>query len=93
MTSKTDEMIHLTDLSFVQFCQQTYGINRGIYNCIDSWFYSNEIENILDRRSHILLFLEFIKNNQERKHHHPKFGSGGLTIKLQEYFSTSVLSN
>ncbi|MBZ5753403.1 hypothetical protein [Metabacillus rhizolycopersici] len=88
MISNADEMIHLTDFSFIQLCNEKYGVNRGIYNTIDSWFYNKGIENILERRRNILFFLESLNEKTETKNLRPKFGSGGLTLKLQEYFST-----
>ncbi|WP_194138538.1 hypothetical protein [Robertmurraya kyonggiensis] len=88
MAALTDDMIHLADFSFIQLCIKKYGVNRGIYNTIDMWFYKNGIDNILERRKNILSFLESLNKKEEVKTTRPKFGSGGLTIKLQEYFST-----
>ena len=78
-----EEKIHLNDLSFIQLCIENYGINKGIYNTIDAWFYEQGIKNILERRRNILLFLEFVNENRKTK---KKFGNGGLSIKLQQYF-------
>jgi riboflavin kinase len=86
MISTIDKIIHLNDFSFIQLCDKNYGVNRGIYNTIDSWFYENGMENILERRRNIIFFLESIHKKKETKNLRPKFGSGGLTLKLQEYF-------
>lgn len=80
-------IIHLYDLSFINYCEENFGINRGVYNTIDSWFYSHGFENILERRKNIICFLEFIKNQDHKKRGYFKFGKGGLKIKLEEYFS------
>ncbi|WP_227938333.1 hypothetical protein [Alkalihalobacillus deserti] len=71
--------INLTDLSFANRCLEVYGINRGIYNTIDFWFYENGIKEIKLRRKIILNFLECvcIKNSKRTK-----FGNGGLTSAL-----------
>ena len=84
-----NKTIHLTDLSFINVCTNKYGINRGVYNTIDEWFYRKGLLNILERRKNILFFLEYIKGKTEFKNSHCKFGHGGLTIKLQQYYSQS----
>ncbi|MGG0718010.1 hypothetical protein ABE096_10545 [Robertmurraya massiliosenegalensis] len=90
MVSITDDIIHLADFSFIQLCIKKYGVNRGIYNTIDLWFYKNGIEDILERRRNILFFLESLI---DPKNPRPKFGSGGLTIKLQQYFFTVAMKS
>ncbi|TDK64077.1 hypothetical protein E2K98_04200 [Bacillus salipaludis] len=87
MPAADKEIIHLTDRSFAQVCADQYGVNRGVYNTIDEWFYTQGFQNILERRKNILSFLEFIKGKTEFKNSRCKFGNGGLTIKLQEYYS------
>ena len=87
MNPTMEETINLTDLSFTRFCCERYGINRGIYNTIDSWFFNQGFRNILERRKKILSFLEFVQNKHTlNRSSRCKFGNGGLTIKLQEYF-------
>ncbi|MEC0300962.1 hypothetical protein [Peribacillus frigoritolerans] len=86
MLLDVEESIHLTDLSFINLCKEKYGINRGVYNTIDAWFYKQGISNILERRNSILFFLDFIKGNSELENNQCKFGHGGLTIKLEEYY-------
>jgi hypothetical protein len=90
-----NKIIHLTDLSFLNVCTNKYRINRGVYNTIDEWFYRQGLLNILERRKNILFFLEYIKGKTEFKNSSCKFGHGGLTIKLEEYYSQnfdSILS-
>lgn len=82
-----EEIIHLTDLSFIRFCDEIYGVNRGVYNTIDAWFYEQGIENIIARRKNVLYFLEFNNKNIDKESTRVKFGSGGLTVKLIEYYS------
>lgn len=86
MNSGVEERIHLNDLSFIRLCSESYGINKGIYNTIDAWFYDQGVTNILERRKNILFFLEYINQKNETKRSKQKFGSGGLTTNLQEYF-------
>ncbi len=80
-----DKMIHLPDLSFIRLCNEEYGINRGLYNTIDLFFYERGFERIVDRRRNILYFLEHIQKNTDFKNNRAKFGSGGLKIKIEEY--------
>ncbi|GAA3331356.1 hypothetical protein GCM10020331_087640 [Ectobacillus funiculus] len=68
MKTVLESSIHLPDLTFVDLCESNYGINRGVYNTIDAWFYKHGLKDILDRRRNILSFLEFIKpKNRLRK--------------------------
>lgn len=85
-----EEKIHLTDFSFIHFCHQNYGVNRGVYNTIDDWFYKQGINNILERRKSILSFLESIKQKSEIKSNRCKFGHDGLKVKLEEYYFSRI---
>ena len=92
MGKTLEKNIHLPDLMFVNLCETEYGINRGVYNTIDAWFYKHEITDVLERRRNIISFLDFIKSNSETHgKSRQKFGPGGLAIKLQNYFSKDYL--
>ena len=86
MNPGVEEKIHLNDLSFIRLCSENYGINKGIYNTIDAWFYNQGVINILDRRKNILFFLDYLKRKNGKERAKQKFGNGGLTMNLQEYF-------
>ncbi|MFJ5624789.1 hypothetical protein ACIQD3_19135 [Peribacillus loiseleuriae] len=92
MLLDVEETIHLTDLSFINVCNKKYGINRGVFNTIDAWFYKQGIHNIIERRNGILSFLEFIKGNSKLENNRCKFGQGGLIIKLEEYYFQRIES-
>lgn len=92
MLFEAEETIHLTDLSFIAVCNEKYGINRGVYNTIDAWFYKQGMNNILERRNRVLEFLEFIKGNSDMKNNQCKFGHGGLTVKLEEFYFPGMAS-
>ncbi|PWA07824.1 hypothetical protein DCC39_16135 [Pueribacillus theae] len=83
-----NQLVNYTDHSFQKLCEKKYGINRGVYNTIDSWFYEKGIKNIISRRKEILSFLSFIAYrfslNQPSK---LRFGSGGLVNKLEEFWN------
>ena len=79
-------VINLPDLQFSQFCQQQFSLNKGIYNTIDSWFYNNGIIDILVRRKMILQFMKFSSSDETKV----KFGSGGLSKKLDDFWNQSI---
>ncbi|MGG1662092.1 hypothetical protein [Brevibacillus sp. NRS-1366] len=85
MQGTIDEKIHLPDLSFCKNCENAYGINRGVYNTIDSFFYSKGITDILERRRMIVDFLEFTITCKTPKDSPIKFGHGGLTQRINEF--------
>jgi hypothetical protein len=77
-------VLHLPDKSFFDWCQEHYGINRGVYNVIDHWFFLKGHTNVESRRKTMILFLNsLIQSHTERK---PiKFGKGGVKKSL-DYF-------
>jgi riboflavin kinase len=76
--------LHWPDLQFIDWCSYHYGINRGIYNTIDAWFYAYGILNLTERRRAILQFLK-----QAGKREGVKFGKGGLTSNLEQFAAYS----
>ncbi|WMX58594.1 hypothetical protein [Peribacillus sp. R9-11] len=89
MNNKID-MIHLPDLSFIQFCHDQFGINRGVYNTIDAWFFHEGIRNILERREQIYHFLtEWVQDDATQSNGKIKIGHGNLSKKLKEYFESA----
>jgi riboflavin kinase len=83
--------IHYTDYSFQKLCEMKFGINRGVYNTIDAWFYHNGVKNTLTRRRKILDFLSLNKNNN--KNLKLKFGKGNLIQKLNEFWLVDNTGN
>ncbi|MFA8438570.1 hypothetical protein [Pueribacillus sp. YX66] len=83
---KSVQFVNYTDHSFQKLCEKKYGINRGVYNVIDNWFYEKGIRNIISRRKEILGFLNFISKQFSLNQSKVKFGSGGLVKKLEEFW-------
>ncbi|MBP1155362.1 MULTISPECIES: hypothetical protein [unclassified Paenibacillus] len=82
----TDDEIQMTDYSFMKLCETSYGINRGVFNTIDSMLYERGIKNILIRRKTILSFLEYVvvlSNEPEGRRN--MFGPGGLSLKINQF--------
>ncbi|MGE8079790.1 hypothetical protein [Peribacillus loiseleuriae] len=79
--------MNLPDLQFFNWCHLQYGVNKGIYNTIDNWFYEYGIVNILSRRIYLLSFLEFAKEveSEQKQDKVIRFGNGGLVKKLHEF--------
>lgn len=83
----SSKVIHYTDYSFQKFCNENFGINRGVYNTIENWFYTKGIKNITRRRQAILAFLEFTAADfHHLEQRRIRFGSGRLVMKLNEYW-------
>lgn len=78
--------VHLPDLSFVRKIEESFYINRGVYNTIDAWFYDYKFKDVLERRMHILKFLLYIKENlTEEQSTKRLFFPDGLTNTLESY--------
>lgn len=88
---ETKKYLNLPDLQFYNWCNRQYGVNRGVYNTIDQWFYEYGIINIYHRRSFLLAFLEFVKDEgiEQNQHQCIRFGHGGLTKSLNDFLNES----
>jgi riboflavin kinase len=75
---KESLLLKLPDKAFFDLCNELYGINRGVYNVIDHWFYHNGYQDIESRRDTILKFLDYLQ-----KHRINKFGKGGVKQNLE----------
>ncbi|MBS4192395.1 riboflavin kinase [Bacillus sp. FJAT-49705] len=84
-----DEIPHLPDLSFVQFCEEEFGVNRGVYNVIDSWFFHKGSVDILERRNKIIHFLLYMHHSKEIKPNgRMKIGKNGLSAMFDEFLNS-----
>lgn len=84
---KTDDhIVHLPDLSFSRHCEKEFGINRGIYNTIDEYFFNLGKSEIRNRRETMLLFLRYMERSYSRKVTGKiKVGRNGLSSRLNEF--------
>lgn len=81
-----EEKLHLTDLAFSGMCEKIYGVNRGVYNTIESWFYAAGLTHIMERRRTVLAFLEFLAGRPDAgPTARLKLGHGGLKSKLHQF--------
>ncbi|MED1951791.1 riboflavin kinase [Brevibacillus centrosporus] len=78
--------IHFTDLQFVKYCEVQYGVNRGVYNTIDSWFYDKGIHHVLERRTKILQFFRYASSLAVKNGEKLSFGNGGLVLGLNKFW-------
>lgn len=82
-----NECLNLPDRMFYLLCKERYQLNRGNYQTIESWFYEQGITNIISRRIYILAFLDYVTREKEVQiNTYLKFGKGGLSSKLKEFF-------
>lgn len=79
------KIIHYPDLHFINYCTNNYNINRGVYNVIDIWFFEKNYSNVIERRKVIIDFLTYI-NRENVNEQSKKFGKGGLTESLKEFW-------
>ncbi|OVE34286.1 hypothetical protein CCZ20_27350 [Priestia aryabhattai] len=89
MKNDTNSLIHLPDLLFVQCCEEEFGINRGVYNTIELWFYKKGVEEVTQRRKYALNFFLSLNPYRDKKIK-IKFGHGGLVTRLEHYWKVST---
>ena len=75
-----NRLFNSPDLYFSQWCYEQYHINRGVYNTVEQWFYTNGIEEITERRKKIVQFFSWIQHEYEQEK--IKFGQGKLMMHL-----------
>lgn len=82
-----DNSLQLPDIYFQQKCEQEFGLNKGIYNTIDIYFFKAGIQPIESRRRVIVEFLTYcVENNWvDLKKERLKFGAGNLTLCLKNF--------
>lgn len=78
--------ISLPDCLFSDYVEKEYGINRGVYNTIDLWFYKNGLKDLFRRRKEIINFLHNVHETSHLDNKRLKFGHGGLSKKLTDYW-------
>ena len=93
-TQARSESLYLPDLQFFKWCGRQFGVNRGVFNTIDNWFYENGFVNLYYRRILLLEFLKFSVENGLKKGESKfiKFGHGGLSTKLNEFMGIRKLT-
>ncbi|MCC9021995.1 hypothetical protein [Bacillus nakamurai] len=77
--------LHLPEVRFLHWCMKQYGINKGVLNTIDGWFYDAGIIPVAIRRIYVLAFLDFVKTPGSEKK--IRFGHGGLAKKLHDFMN------
>jgi riboflavin kinase len=90
--TQVDDLIQLPDLLFSQYCLNSFAINKGVYNTIESWFYKQGLSKIEERRAEILSFFHYLSHlyANEKK---VQFGSGGLKAQLDHYWDRIQLKS
>lgn len=79
-------IVYLPDYLFAKYCEDEYGLNRGVYNTIDKWIYErNETMNVEERRKRIIDFIEFYQTHNENNREF-KVGRGNLSKAFHAYW-------
>lgn len=82
-------IMHLPDIMFTKIIDERFGINKGVYNTIDSWFWKKGVTSIKHRRKTILMFLMTNSSSTNKV----KIGAGQLTVKLEQYWNEKNFIN
>jgi riboflavin kinase len=78
--------VNLPDLLFFNHCEQNFGINRGVYNTIDEFFFKIGFSEINTRRKTVLNFLFYLRSSCFVKESGKiKVGNRGLSFRLNEF--------
>ncbi|NRG44094.1 hypothetical protein [Bacillus sp. CRN 9] len=79
--------LNLPELEFINWCSESYKINKGVFHTVDQWFYNYGIESIITRRLFLIAFFDYAAENVETKNKSNviKFGRGGLNKKLHDF--------
>jgi riboflavin kinase len=77
--------VSLPDKSFFDICHERYGVNKGVYNVIDNWFFLQGYQDIELRRNTILKFLAFLHEINIKK-----FGKGGVKTNLASFIANQM---
>lgn len=81
--------INVPDYTFQKSIEMNFGINRGIYNRIDEWFFEQGIQDVIKRRQVIVEFSNFVVE-PKMKIGTPiktRFGNGGLVKSLNDFWN------
>ncbi|PIC68983.1 hypothetical protein CSV67_16115 [Sporosarcina sp. P2] len=82
-----EDLFHLPDRRFFDWCAKSYFINRGIFNVIDSWLFDYGMKDIVSRRKamdHYLRYL-LLHGFYNEKKHFLQFGKNGVTESLSSF--------
>ena len=83
MNEVQENIVNKTDLHFFRHCQDRFGINRGVYNTIEQWFYNKKVQDIACRRQYVLCFLKQVYGDEKGS---GKFGKEGLVSRLHKFW-------
>ncbi|PIC63174.1 RNA-binding protein [Sporosarcina sp. P13] len=84
---QVDDLFHLPDRRFFEWCARSYSINRGIFNVIDSWLFDYGMKDIVSRRKamdHYLRYL-LLHGFYNEKKLYLQFGKKGVTESLSNF--------
>ncbi|AXI00232.1 RNA-binding protein [Sporosarcina sp. PTS2304] len=82
-----DELFHLPDRRFFDWCAKSYSINKGIFNVIDSWLFDYGLKDIVSRRKAMDQYLNYLLLHgfYNEKKLYLQFGKKGVTESLSDF--------
>lgn len=89
------DVLNLPDILFSAWCQQQYGVNRGVYNTIDHWFFQKGCKQIVSRRRKIISFLQQVPQLRVKKGDASKIklGKGMLIPSLNAFVENEAIAH
>ncbi|MBS4214635.1 MULTISPECIES: hypothetical protein [Neobacillus] len=81
--------VNVPDYTFQKSIEKNFGINRGIYNRIDEWFFEQGIQDVMTRRQVIVEFSNFVVESKMKMgtSARTRFGHGGLVKRLNDFWN------
>ncbi|ARF14669.1 MULTISPECIES: hypothetical protein [Sporosarcina] len=82
-----EDLFHLPDRRFFDWCAKSYFINRGVFNVIDSWLFDYGMKDIVLRRKVMDHYLRYLLSHgfYNEKKHFLQFGKKGVTESLSSF--------
>ncbi|ARF17113.1 hypothetical protein [Sporosarcina ureae] len=82
-----EDLFHLPDRRFFDWCAKSYSINRGIFNVIDSWLFEYGMKDIISRRRAMDNYLRYLLTQgfYNEKKLFLQFGKKGVKESLSNF--------
>lgn len=91
MLLSTEEILLLPDYIFIPQCCQKYKVDKKSYRLIDRTFYQYGVYDRVERRRHLLSFLEYNVMKSLNKSGRGDLESVKLKEEIQEYLEESFI--
>lgn len=86
-----EEILLLPDYMFIQHCHQHYRIDRSSYSLINESLYQYGLDETVERRRHVLYFLQYYKMKKSSNTDPNDIKIVKLEGEIQEYLEESFI--